>query len=114
MKKLIKANPKEVIGSSFAGYLQATYKFLVENFGEPNDRVKDGEWQSFDHKVKAEWAFKLSKKKNAPIITIYDYKDPRSVENIDLWHVGRKGDINTDQFLADHLPRLNIKLKPNL
>ncbi|HLD70497.1 MAG TPA: hypothetical protein VI937_01275 [Negativicutes bacterium] len=109
-KKLIKARPEEVIGSSFAGYLTVTYQLLVEYLGQPNDRTKEGEWRSGDHKVKAEWAFKTANKKNAPVITIYDYKDPRPIESIDLWHIGSKGKVNIEKFLADRFPKLNIKI----
>lgn len=108
MKKLIKATSDETIGSSFCGYLTTTYQFLVEHLGQPNDRTKEGEWRSGDHKVKAEWAFKTANKKNAPVITIYDYKDPRPVEAIDLWHIGSKGKVDVEKFLADRFPKLNV------
>lgn len=90
--RLIKASPKEVIGSGFAGYLKARYQDLVDNLGKPHDRTEDGKWQSMDGKVKVEWAFKIKGKKKPTIITIYDYKDNRPVEEITDWHVGSKGD----------------------
>jgi len=107
-KKLIKAGPKEVVGSSFAGYLTTRYEFLVKYLGEPNDRTKEGKWRLCDQKTKAEWAFKTANKKNAPVITIYDYKDPRPVETIDLWHIGSKGKVDVGQFLSDRFQKLNV------
>ena len=89
--RFIKAEPKDIEHSSFAGYLQASYKDLVEYFGEPNDRTKDGKWQSFDWKVRAEWAFKSTARRDRATITIYDYKEIQPVEEVTLWHVGLKG-----------------------
>lgn len=88
---LTKAKPKEVIGSSFAGYLHIAYRDLVQKLGEPNDRTAEGKWESSDQKVRAEWAFKFGTKKRSAIITIYDYKENLPIEEIILWHVGSKG-----------------------
>ncbi len=91
MKKgFIKAEPKDVYGSSFVGYLQVSYQGLLDSFSFPNDRTRDDEWRSGDQKTRVEWAFK-TKGKKPTVITIYDYKDPRPLEDIDMWHVGLKG-----------------------
>ena len=89
--RFIKAQPKDVEGSSFVGYLQGSYQDLVKCFGQPNDRTKDGKWQSFDWKVRAEWTFKGTTRKDRAVITIYDYKEIQPVEEVTLWHVGLKG-----------------------
>lgn len=87
----VKAQAKDINGSSFVGYLQGSYEILFNNFSFPNDCTRDDEWRSSDQKVRFEWAFKLPGKKPT-VITIYDYKDPRPLEDIDMWHVGLKGD----------------------
>ena len=89
--RFIKAEPKDIEHSSFTGYLQASYKDLVDCFGEPNDRTKDGPWQSFDWKIRAEWSFKSTARRDRAVITIYDYKEIQPVEEVTLWHVGLKG-----------------------
>ena len=110
-KTLIKASLKDIVGSSFAGYLNVSYKTLVDNLGEPHDTTKEGEWQSGDGKTKAEWAFKVNnRKKGAAVITIYDYKDPRPAEKIDLWHVGSKGRADVEQFLNERFPKQSIEI----
>lgn len=91
--RFIKADPKDIEHSSFADYLQASYKDLVACLGEPNDRTKDGPWQSYDWKVRAEWAFKSTTRRDRAVITIYDYKEIQPVEEVTLWHVGLKGPI---------------------
>ena len=106
-KKLIKATPEELIGSSFAADLVVSYESLVKHFGQPNDRTKEGPWKSGDGKIKAEWSFKKSKNSKA-VITIYDYKDQRLVEEIDDWHVGKKGNIDVMKFLTEYLPKFTI------
>ena len=112
--RFIKAEPKDIEHSSFAGYLQASYKDLVECFGEPNDRTKDGKWQSFDWKVRAEWAFKSTAHKDRAIITIYDYKELQPVEKVTLWHVGLKGSAKRlKQFLLMNKAKL-IRLPKSL
>jgi hypothetical protein len=105
--RFIKAGPKDTIGTSFAGYLHGSYRDLVKCFGEPNDRIKDGEWQSFDWKVRAEWAFKSTARKDCAIITIYDYKEIQPVEEVTLWHIGLKGSARRlKEFLAKKKTRL--------
>lgn len=92
MKKgFVKAEPNDIIGSSFVGYLIAPYKEFVNLLGEPNDRTKDSKWKSDDGKVRVEWSFKTLHKRPA-VITIYDYKEIQPVQNVILWHLGLKGD----------------------
>lgn len=88
--KFTKAKKKDVIGSSFTGYLMTTYEHLVECLGEPYDRTKGGQWRSGDEKTRAEWAFKI-KGKELTVITIYDYKEVIPVDKVTMWHVGSKG-----------------------
>ena len=90
MKTFKKAEAKDINSTSFAGYLQCDYEVLFNSFSFPNDRTRDDEWRSADQKTRFEWAFK-TKGKRPTVITIYDYKDPRPLEDIDLWHVGCKG-----------------------
>lgn len=100
-KRFVKAEPKDIIGSSFVGYLIAPYKEFVNLLGEPNDRTKDGKWKSNDRKVRVEWSFKTFHKQPA-VITIYDYKEIQPVQNVILWHLGLKGDKKyLDLFLKD-------------
>ncbi len=89
-KAFVKATLKDVNGTGFAGYLQVSYEALFNSFSFPNDRTREDEWRSGDQKTRIEWAFK-TKGKKPTVITIYDYKDPRPFEDIDLWHVGIKG-----------------------
>lgn len=104
ISRLVKAKPKEVIGSGFAGYLRIPYRDLVQKLGEPNDRAKEGKWESSDKKVRVEWAFKFGTKKRSAVITIYDYKEDRPVEELALWHVGSKGNAAAvDGFLSRFL-----------
>ena len=91
MKTFVKAQAKDVNGTSFVGYLQADYEHMFALFSFPNDRTRDDEWRSSDQKTRFEWAFKVKGKKPT-VVTIYDYKDNRSIEDIDMWHVGLKGD----------------------
>jgi hypothetical protein len=91
MKEFIKARPKDTTGTRFAGYLQGDYELMFAFFSFPNDRTRDDEWRSTDQKTRFEWVFK-TKGKKPTVITIYDYKDPRRLEDIDMWHVGFKGD----------------------
>jgi hypothetical protein len=92
-KSFVKAQAKEIDGTSFVGYLQVPYEALFNSFSFPNDRTRDDEWRSSDQKTRFEWAFKIPGKKPT-VITIYDYKDPRPLEDVDLWHIGLKGDKN--------------------
>ena len=112
--RFIKASPKDTIGTGFAGYLQGSYRDLFEYFGEPNDRTKDGKWQSFDWKVRAEWAWKCTARRDRVVITIYDYKEIQPVEEVTLWHVGLKGSRKQlRQFLAMNKAKL-VRLPKSL
>lgn len=91
MSKFISATPKDINGSSFDGYLLMPYEHLVSRLGEPHDRIKEGPWKSGDNKVRVEWAFK-SRHRKPTVITIYEYKEIVPVEEVQVWHVGIKGD----------------------
>lgn len=74
-------------GTSFKGYLLATYADIVNVFGEPTS-TGDG------YKVDVEWVMKTPH----GVATIYNYKDGKAyleaeglaVEQICEWHVGGK------------------------
>lgn len=106
MKKGYKnARQTETKGSGFIGYAICTYNDLVEQFGEPHDRLKDGPWKSFDWKNQVEWAFKLPGEKPT-IVTIYDYKSLNHARAVEVWHVGFKGDTDkvSDFFMRHKIP----------
>ena len=64
-------------GGSLQGYIDITYKELVDAFGEPHDTMGD--------KTLAEWFFK----DNGVPFTIYDYKNyGMDVHSIRDWHIG--------------------------
>lgn len=107
----VKANPKDVIGSGGRGTMCADYETLVQAFGKPHDRTKEGPWQSGDGKVRAEWAFKTYTDGKRIVLTIYDYKDyNKPVEKITEWSIGLKGDIQiAASFLASRLGQYCFK-----
>jgi hypothetical protein len=90
MKTFEKAQAKDINRTSFVGYLQADFELMFALFSFPNDRTRDDEWRSSDQKTRFEWAFK-TKGKKPTVVKIYDYKDPRPIHDIDMWHVGYKG-----------------------
>ncbi len=90
--KFIKAEPKDINGSSFSGYTISSYEHLVSCLGKPNDRVTDERWKSSDGKVRVEWSFK-TKHKKPTVVTIYDYKEIIPVNEVNIWHVGAKGNV---------------------
>lgn len=113
MKEFVKAQAKDMNGTSFVGYLQADYEHMFALFSFPNDRTRDDEWRSSDQKTRFEWAFKI-KGKNPTVITIYDYKDPRPLEDIDMWPVGYKGDSKElEQFFKKQRLYLQSRLVNN-
>ncbi len=85
--KSYKSLHKKRTGTSFRGYMLATYSDLVKTFGDPNSEG-DG------YKVDVEWVL------DTPhgVATIYNYKDGRAylgerglpIEHICEWHVGGK------------------------
>ena len=78
---------KQRTGTSFKGYLLATYTDIVSVFGEP---ITNGD----NYKVDAEWILETPH----GIATIYNYKDGKAylgavglvTEQICEWHVGGK------------------------
>ena len=89
--KFTKANPKDIIGSSFTGYLMVWYDQLEKCLGEPHDTTIEGPWKSRDGKTRVEWAFKCRGKEKT-VITIYDYKESAPVKGLHIWHVGSMGE----------------------
>jgi len=86
-----KATPKDINGTGFAGYLQVSYElslipsaFLTIALGKDEMEI----WRSKN----SDRVGVQTKNKRPTVIRIYDYKDPRPFEDIDLWHVGIKGD----------------------
>jgi hypothetical protein len=90
--RFVPATRKDTLKSSFHGYLHASYQELVDKLGLPNDCTKDGEWYSMDRKVRVEWAFRSTHPKRPMVLTIYDYKDDRPINELNQWHVGIKGE----------------------
>lgn len=92
--KFVTASREDTMKSSFHGYLHASYQELVEKLGLPNDCTKEGEWLSADGKVRAEWAYRSTHQTRPMVLTIYDYKDDRPINQVNQWHVGIKGDAH--------------------
>lgn len=90
-ERLIGARVNEINGTSFVGYLNGTFKELVERFGEPHRCDIEGPWRSRDKKVRVQWAFKMGTGDDRLVFTIYDYKEKRSLGRIYTWHIGAKG-----------------------
>jgi hypothetical protein len=79
----MKPTKDNAIGTSFYGdYIHSTLKELREVMGEEN---KD--YQSGDGKVQYQWILEME---NDDIITIYDYKEYRSIDENEIisWHIG--------------------------
>ncbi len=78
---------KKRTGTSFKGYVLATYQDLVDTFGSPTNNGDN-------HKVDAEWIVQTPH----GIATVYNYKDGKAylgesglnAEQICEWHVGGK------------------------
>ncbi len=79
-------------------------------FSFPNDRTRDDEWRSSNKKTRFEWAFKTNGKKPT-VVTIYDYKDNRQLEDIDMWHVGYKG---SEKDVKDFFRKLHLFVMPKV
>ena len=94
-------------GTSLSGYLDISYRSLVELLGEPNAAV-DG------YKTDVEWHVKVKAEGESPTFaTIYNYKDGKNylgtnglnVEDIKDWHVGSKSKwtfYNLQDFVENH------------
>ncbi len=82
-----KESMKKRTGTSFKGYVVATYQDLVATFGLPTT-------QGDDYKIDAEWII------DTPhgVATVYNYKDGKAylggsgipTEKICEWHIGGK------------------------
>lgn len=62
-------------------YIRGKIEKIIESFGNPTVIG------SSDNKVQATWVFTG---KSGEVFTIYDYKENRSLNEIELWHVGGK------------------------
>lgn len=87
--KLKPATRKATIGSSRLGAVHASFDDLKRLFGEPHDCTKEGDWQSADGKIRAEWAFLIGGKRDM-LFTIYDYKSRYPLDQIKQWSLGGK------------------------
>ena len=102
--EFVKARPRDVHGSCGKGTMIATYETLVQAFGKPHDRTKEGSWRSGDGKVRAEWAFKAVGTDKPLVLTIYDYKRKEPIEKVGEWSIGLRGDVQiAASFLAARL-----------
>lgn len=101
-KSNIKIRParfKEVIGTGGIGTVYASFDRLKAALGEPHDATAEGEWESRDHKVRAEWAFVINNDRRL-VFTIYDYKCREPLDGIKRWNLGgRKRDERIMGFL---------------
>jgi len=100
------ATRKQTIGSAFADELSISYEALVEALGEPHDCSKEGEWESGDGKVRAEWAF-IFPELDDTVLTIYDYKSNLSIKEVTDWHIGAKGrKDNIDKAISQMIEQI--------
>ena len=92
------ASPEDVIGSSFHGYLLASYEELAEKLGLPHECQQESEWRSADDQTRVIWAFRSVGHKRPMVLTLYDrHEYQRAVQMINQWHVGIKGDAHQDR-----------------
>ena len=66
-------------GTGLVGYVETTYKDLIEAFGLPY--VRDGD------KVTCEWVLTFG---DGQVATIYDWKMPQTPLGKYMWHIGGK------------------------
>lgn len=91
MKKLIGTDYKITDGSSFAKIsLNVAAEKLFDLLSEPShvgsaDRKTQLEWIFYEAKYEHEVETKFV------CFTVYDYKDAKSIFEIENWHVGAKG-----------------------
>ena len=69
---------KRLNGSGLIGLFTDSYANVVRAFGEPHFGL------SKDQKVRAEWCFSY----RGVVFSIYDYKNPLSLDQVTSWHVG--------------------------
>ena len=80
-----------MVGTGVAGYVECTYRHLVNLFGEPTIKT-DG------YKTSAEWHIEVRRNdKLQGVASIYDYKEHigysesgKETQDITHWHVGGK------------------------
>lgn len=79
-------------GSSFKGYIKATYNDLVRVLGEPTYSEPSG-----DNKVQKEWVVEFYNK----VFTIYDWKTfdvDETMNYLDVFNVG--GHTSAEKFIS--------------
>ena len=79
-------------GSSFKGYIKATYNDLVRALGEPTYSEPSG-----DDKVQKEWVVEFK----GNVFTIYDWKTfdvDETMNNLDVFNVG--GSTSAEKFIS--------------
>lgn len=89
--------PSKLNGTSLQGYIEISYKELVEKLGKPNDG--DG------YKVDAEWCVEFE---DGTVATIYNYKDGKNYNGssgtpktkITDWHIGGNDERSYKQVHA--------------
>ena len=86
--KVEKADEGELEGTCLQGYIDASYDYLLEMFGEHEGASGDG-------KVQAEWMLKI----NGVVVTIYDWKYyDTPVERVKKWNIGGHGKEAAEQL----------------
>lgn len=86
MIKHVRGTREDACGTSLTGYWRTTYEQITERFGAPsfgpNDRKGD--------KVTCEWILKF----DGHVVTIYDWKEPKTPFGEYEWHVGSEVPFN--------------------
>ena len=86
------SNLKRTEGTSFSGIvLRMDLQQLIDVFGSPSI-IGSG-----DGKTQLTWIFIKAHK----VVTIYDYKEEKNINNIVNWHVGCKDDLDVIEFLKE-------------
>ena len=105
--KIFKAEENfNVVGTSLSGYINTTYKQLIETLGEPTWDEASG-----DDKVQKEWVIEYK----GNIFTIYDWKTydvDYTMNKLDRFNVGSKADATEfitviETLLLESKKRLN-------
>ncbi len=94
MKVLRNINYDKVVGTSYSGVINATYRQLVDALGMPTFNEPSG-----DNKVQVEWVVDYK----GDIFTIYDWKTYDllyTLEELSVFHIGSKQKPARDFILA--------------
>lgn len=108
-RKFRPATRKEINGTSRIGTVLENFEWLKKRLGEPHDATVDGEWYSGDKKTRVIWALISTTNKN-DVITIYDYKNNQSLDEIEEWSLGGNIKGCNLEELAGYLNRRGISL----